>query len=104
VNPIWAVIAAATLGVVLPKLLPALLLPETVPARVATWLEYLPAAMLGAFTALLVAGFARPSPRPWLLYIALVIAAATALVTRRTLASLLAGWSALIALHLAGAV
>jgi hypothetical protein len=56
---------------------------------------------LGAFTALTVAGYALPAARPWLLLAALAVAAAVALLTRRTFAALLAGWALLAALHIA---
>jgi branched-subunit amino acid transport protein len=101
VTGIWPVILAAAAGVLLPKLLPALLLPERVPPLIATWLQYVPAAMLGAFTALTAAGYALPAARPWLLLAALAVAAAMALRTRRTFVALVAGWAVLAGLHLA---
>ncbi len=97
----WPVILAAAGGVLLPKVLPALLMPERVPAAIANWLQYVPAGMLGAFTALTVAGYALPAARPWLLLTTLAIAAAVGLVTRRTFAALLAGWALLAGLHIA---
>jgi branched-subunit amino acid transport protein len=98
------VIIAATAGVVLPKILPALALPESIPERVAGWLEFLPAAILGAFTALTVTGYVAPSAQPWLVIGGLLLAGIVVLVTRRTLLALLAGWAVIVALHAGRAI
>lgn len=47
-------IAAVTAGVLLPKAIPALLVPSEIPAAVHRWLDVLPAATLGALTAMAV--------------------------------------------------
>ena len=60
-NSAWLVIAATAAGVLLPKVLPGLLLPDRVPAPIAACLVYVPAGMLGAFTAITAAGYVGPS-------------------------------------------
>jgi branched-subunit amino acid transport protein len=100
VTSVWPVILAAAAGVLLPKVLPALLLPERMPKAVGSWLEYVPAGMLGAFTAITVTAYARSAGPPWWPLAALAAAGAVALLTRRTFAALLTGWLLLAALHL----
>ena len=99
---VWPVIVVAAAGVLLPKALPALLLPERMPSAVASWLEYLPAGMLGAFTAITVTAYVHSAGSPWWPLAALAAAGVVALWTRRTLVALLTGWLLLAALHLLG--
>jgi branched-subunit amino acid transport protein len=101
-NSAWLVIAATAAGVLLPKVLPGLLLPDRVPAPIAAWLVYVPAGMLGAFTAITAAGYVGPFPRALPVVGALALAGLVALLSRRTFPSLLVGWAALAVLHLGG--
>ncbi len=90
-SQIWTVVTAATAGVLLPKVLPALVLPSHLPAPVRAWMRYLPTATLGAFSAVTTAGFAAHSTRPWLLVLTMALVAAVALVSRRTFLTLFGG-------------
>jgi branched-subunit amino acid transport protein len=92
----------AALGVLLPKVLPVLVLPERLPAVLGRPIAALPVATLGAFTAILVTDVAGRSLNAAPILLALAAVAVATAVVRRTTVSLLVGFAAVAALHAAG--
>ena len=96
-------IAAALAGVIAPKLLPLLALPDS-RAELDRWTRLLPAATLGALTTLSATQWAAGRPAPGWVALALLLTLAVATGTRRNLPALILGVLALVALRLAGLV
>jgi hypothetical protein len=96
-------IAAALAGVIAPKLLPLLALPDR-RVELDRWTRLLPAATLGALTTLSATQWATGRPAPGWVAFALVLTLAVATAVRRSLPALVLGVVALAALHLAGLV
>jgi branched-subunit amino acid transport protein len=96
----WLIILVATAGVTLAKVLPAFLPTVGETGRAAALLRYLPAAILGAVTASGIAALAAGSRPPWALYLALVIAAAVAALSRRISIALALGAALVVGAYL----
>jgi hypothetical protein len=96
-------IAAALAGVIAPKLLPLLALPDS-RAELDRWTRLLPAATLGALTTLSATQWAAGRPAPGWVAFVLLLTLAVATGTRRNLPALILGVLALVVLRLAGLV
>lgn len=94
-------IAAALAGVIAPKVIPLLAVPDS-RAQLDRWTQLLPAATLGALTTLIATEWAAGRAGPGWVAFALLLTLAVATGTRRTLPALIVGVLALVALHLAG--
>lgn len=97
----WILIPAAMAGVLLPKLVTAVAMPVR-STLLANSTRLLPAATLGAFTALQAGAWTVDRPQPVVAILVLAGAVVVAAALRRTFVVLAAGGAAVVALKLAG--
>jgi hypothetical protein len=88
--------------VLAPKLLPWLVLPEQGSAALDRWTRLLPAATLGAFTALSASQWLAGRPAPGWSIVGLLVPLLLAVTLRRTVPALALGTVLVVALHVAG--
>lgn len=94
------IILGMAVAVYLPKVLPLVLIPERLTARLQRWLQYVAPAVLGALVApSIVAPTGRPAAPGWD-QAAYLVAFGVAVLTRRMLPSLAAGMTAIVVVAL----